>query len=289
MQAGPIKIDSAGSIWGAIQNSVGNCYFEMNSTTGAVITPASETACTVLGPPIVGGGAPDGSGNAWAAGSTSIVNVNSAGSVAAIAPSSAGCFANTSTSGHATTNSLLYDRISGKVWGYSDTGAGVMTDSGTLSFCDASSSTIPAITPPSFSLLTPGNPVTLNGLLINSAALDGAGNLWFITGGSFATGTATSISAFNGTINFSTWLAEISPSGTVLSPFNAGASTYGYQPAGLGVNVSANVIGQPAFFTDNSNAGILGIDNSGNIWAIDNYTRRLIKIGGMATPNTVNY
>jgi hypothetical protein len=260
----------------------------MNSS-GSVITPASETACTTLGGSVVGSGAPDGSGNAWASGSLSIVKVNSAGNVAATASSSPGCFATTSTSGHATTNSLVYDRVTGHVWGYSDTGAGVMTDGGTLSFCDASSSTIPTITPPSFSLLTVGNPVSLNGLLIDSAVLDGAGNLWFVTSGSFATGTATGITTFNGTINFSTWLGEISPSGAVLSPFNAGANTYGYQPTGLGMNVSANVTGQQAFFSVNSDAGLLGVDNAGNIWATDTYTRRVFKIPGLASANAVNY
>ena len=289
MQAGAIAVDAAGNIWGEIQNPTGNCYFEMNSS-GTVITPATETACTTLGPPIVGGGAPDGSGNAWAAGGSSIVKVNSAGNVAATAPSSPGCFATTSTSGYATTNSLAYDRVNGQVWGYSNTGAGVMTDGGVLSFCDSTPSTIPTITPPAFSLLTPGNPVSLNGLLINSAALDGAGNLWFISSGSFASGTATTDTAYKGTINFSTWLGEISPSGAVLSPFNPGANTYGYQPTGLGMNASANVTGQFATFGDNSGVALLGIDNAGNIWAVDAvYTRRVFKIPGLATANAVNY
>lgn len=288
MQAGPIAVDAAGNIWGKIQNPVGNCYFEMNSS-GTVITPASEAACTALGPPIVGAGAPDGSANAWAAGSLSIVKADSAGNVAATAPVTAGCFATTSTSGYATTTSLAYDRVTGHVWGRSQTGAGAMTDGGVLVGCDSSPSTIPTITPPSFSILTPGNPVSLNGLLINSAALDGAGNLWFTTGGSFATGTATSISTFNGTVNFSSWLGEISPTGVVLSPFNAGTGTYGYQPTGLGMNVSANVTGQTAFFTANPSATVLGIDNAGNIWATDTYTRQVLKISGLATANTVNY
>ena len=289
MQAGPIKIDAAGNIWGKIQNPVGNCYFEMNSS-GTVITPASETACPTLGPPVVGAGAPDGSGNAWASGSSSIVKVNSSGNVAATAPLSSGCFSAGSSSNYPSTTSLAYDRVNGQVWGYSQIGAGVMSDGGTLSFCDATPSTIPTITPPSFSLLTPGNPVSLNGLLIDSAALDGAGNLWFITSGSFATGTATSITTFNGTVNFSSWLGEISPSGAVLSPFNAGANTYGYQPTGLGMNVSANVTGQIAVFSPNSSMGLLGIDNAGNIWALDfTYARRVLKISGLATANTVNY
>jgi hypothetical protein len=85
-------------------------------------------------------------------------------------------------------------------------------------------------------------------------------------------------------------LGEISPSGAVLSPFNAGANTYGYQPTGLGMNVSANVTGQIAVFSPNSSMGLLGIDNAGNIWAIDaTYTRRVLKISGLATANTLNY
>jgi hypothetical protein len=288
VQAGPIAIDSTGNIWGKVQNPTGNCYFEMNSS-GTVITPATEAACTALGPPIVGGGAPDGTGSAWAAGSMAIVKANSSGNVAATAPTSAGCFATTSASGYGSTNSLVFDKVHSQVWGYSEIGAGVITDGGTTSFCDATPSTIPTITPPSFSLLTVGNPVSLNGLLIDSAVLDGAGNLWLATTGSFGSGTATTITTFNGTMNFSSWLVEISPSGAVLSPYNAGAGTYGYQPTGFGMNVSASVTGQTEFFSANSSVSLLGVDNSGNIWATDTYTRRVYKIPGMATANTVNY
>ena len=290
MQAGPIAIDSAGNIWGEVQNptSTASCYFEMNSS-GTVTTPATETACTTLGPPIVGGGAPDGSGNAWAGGTSSIVKVNSAGNVAATAPVSTGCFSPVATSGYADTSSLAYDRVNGQVWGYSEIGAGVISDGGTATFCDATPATMPTITPPSFSILTPGNPVSLSSLLINSAVLDGAGNLWLATGGSFATGTATGLTTFNGTVNFSAWLVEISPSGAVLSPYSAGTSTYGYQPTGLGMNASANVTGQTAILVADPNTSLLGVDNGGNIWAIDTYTRRLVKISGLATANTVNY
>lgn len=287
-QAGPIKIDSAGNIWGKIQDPIGNCYFELNSS-GTVITPASETACATLGAPIEGGGAPDGAGNAWAAGTLSIVKANSSGDVAATAPIAAGCFANTSVSGYGGTTSLYYDRVVGQVWGYSEIGAGVMSDGGISTFCDATPATIPTITPPSFAILTPGNPFTQNGLLINSAALDGAGNLWIATGGSFATGTATSLTTFSGTINFSAWLAEISPTGAVLSPYNAGTGIYGYQPTGVGTNASATVTGQTAFFIATPNTALLGIDNAGNIWATDTTTRRLLKIPGLATANAVNY
>jgi hypothetical protein len=84
-------------------------------------------------------------------------------------------------------------------------------------------------------------------------------------------------------------LGELSPSGTVLSPFNTGTGIYGYQPTGLGMNVSANVTGQTAIFSDNASAGLFGIDNSGNIWVSDIYARRLFKVSGLATANAVNY
>ena len=47
--------------------------------------------------------------------------------------------------------------------------------------------------------------------------------------------------------------------------------------------------------TKNFGAGIFAFphtvkpDAEGNIWAIDDYTRRLVKISGLATANTVNY
>jgi hypothetical protein len=288
VQAGAVAIDSAGNIWGKVPGSTGNCYYELNSS-GTVITPATETACAVLGQPVVGSGAPDGSGNAWASGALSIVKVNSAGNVAATAPTSSGCFSTTSSTGYATTTSLAYDRVGGQVWGYSETGAGVISDSGTASFCDATPATIPTITPPSISILTVGNPVSINGLLINSVALDGGGNLWLSTGGAFGTGTAATPATFNGTMSFSTWLVEISPTGAILSPYNAGSSIYGYQPTGVGMNGSANVTGETAFFGAGPNLSLFGVDNSGNIWALDIYTRRLVKIPGLATANTVNY
>jgi hypothetical protein len=289
-EVGPIKIDSAGNIWG--KTSTGNCYFEMTSgpSGGTMITPTGGTGCATLGGSITGkAAAPDGLGNLWAEGFSSIAEINSAGNVAATAPTSTGCFSPSSAE-YTSTNGLLYDYVHGQVWGYSDTGAGAITDSGSTVFCDASSSTIPAIVPPAFSLFTTGNSVSLNGLEINSATLDGAGNLWFTTNGVFATGTATSSTTFNGAVSNSAWLGEISPSGVILSPFNPGAGIYGYRPAGLGMNVSASVTGGTSAVTTNDpSMSIVGVDNAGNIWATDTYTRRVIKITGMATPNTVNY
>jgi hypothetical protein len=286
-QVGPIKIDSAGYIWG---KSPTNCYFEMNSSR-TVVTPAGGTACTTLGGSIDDKGAPDGSGNAWAASFSAIVKVNSSGNVAATATASLGCFATDQTTGdteYNTTNGVLYDAVTGHVWGYSDTGAGAITDGGSAVFCDGTSATFPAIAPPTNPMFTTGSPVTVNSLQVNSEVLDGAGNLWFYTDGVFATGTATGAYTYSGTVNYSSWLGEVNASGSVLSPFNAGTNTYGYQPAGLGMNVSASETGS-TFVTDQPSAGLLGVDNAGNIWATDTYTRRIIKISGLATANSVNY
>jgi hypothetical protein len=73
----------------------------------------------------------------------------------------------------------------------------------------------------------------------------------------------------------------------VLSPFNIGTGIYGSQPTGVGMNVSSNVT-NALITTDQPSIGLVGIDNAGNIWVSDTYTRRLIKVPG-AVANTVNY
>jgi hypothetical protein len=90
-------------------------------------------------------------------------------------------------------------------------------------------------------------------------------------------------------VTHSAWLGEISPTGAILSPFNPGAGVYGYQPAGLGMNVSANVASGTSVVTNDVSLSLAGVDSSGNIWATDTYTRRVLKISGMATANTTNY
>ena len=55
------------------------------------------------------------------------------------------------------------------------------------------------------------------------------------------------------------------------------------------MNASTNVTGETAIVGEGGGIGLLGVDNGGNIWAIDDYTRRLVKISGLATANTVNY
>jgi hypothetical protein len=38
-----------------------------------------------------------------------------------------------------------------------------------------------------------------------------------------------------------------------------------------------------------ASAALLGVDSSGNIWAEDIQTNKLLKISGLATANTMNY
>lgn len=294
-EAGPITVDALGNMWvSAPSTSTTGCYAELDKT-GAVITPASTSAfCTAIGIDY-SSFATDGSGNAWASGYLSIAKVNASGSLAATAPTSQSCFypANDVSVGsgayYLATVGLLYDHVNNQLWGYSETGAGAITDSGTAVFCDAGSSTMPIIAPYASTSTTPGDPYSAGSLLGTSAVLDGAGNLWFTTSGVAATGTVGSVAGtFNGTVTYSTYLGEISPSGVLLSPFDASTSTYGYQPAGLGANVTASSTGG-SISNESSSVSLLGVDSSGNIWALDSQTDKLLKISGMATANTVNY
>jgi hypothetical protein len=41
--------------------------------------------------------------------------------------------------------------------------------------------------------------------------------------------------------------------------------------------------------TDQPSMSVLGIDNSGNIWITDTYSRRVIKVQNLAAPNSINY
>jgi hypothetical protein len=74
----------------------------------------------------------------------------------------------------------------------------------------------------------------------------------------------------------------------LLTPFNAATSTYGFQPAGLGTNATATSTGG-SIFNQSESVSLLGVDRSGNIWALDSQSNKLLKISGLATANTVNY
>jgi hypothetical protein len=285
-QVGPIRVDSQGNVWGELPYSGSSCYFEMNSS-GTVTTPTG--ICTTVGFFLNQAPEPDGSGNAWFYGST-IAKANSAGVLAATAPTSQSCFYPSSslTSGQSyelLTDGILYDHVNNHLWGYSQTGAGAIMDGGTAVFCDVSP-TLP-VTPTTTSSTTVGSPFTGNSQLIGSVALDGAGNLWFLTSGVSASGTVTAYNSsanavsFSGTVTYSTNLGEISPSGTLLKS--------GIQPSGLGANGGATVT-NAAFTNEGNGASLLGVDNSGNIWAYDELSGRVIKISGTgAVANTMNY
>jgi hypothetical protein len=298
-QGGPIQVDAAGNIWGGtpyFYSAPSNCYFEMNSS-GTVITPTG-TFCSVTGITYVDTAALDGAGNAWALGETTIAKVNAQGNLAATAPNSQGCFyprsnATTTVSEESVTNNLLYDHAHGQVWGYSETGAGTITDAAAAVFCDYGSITLPVLPQYASTTTTVGSAFSGGSILITSAALDGAGNLWFVTGGIAETGvvassTGTTVATFTGTAKYSSYLGEVSSSGALLSPYNASTQTYGLQPTGFGSNVSASAT-NASISVEGATVGLLGIDRFGNIWAIDEETYKLLKITGLAAANTVNY
>jgi hypothetical protein len=293
-EAGPVAVDAEGNIWvnGPTTSSTA-CYSELNSS-GTNITPTSITAfCTALGSEVISA-TTDGSGNAWGLGPEAIAKVNSSGTEAATAPASQSCFypefdAFSSGDYDTETTSLRYDHVNNQLWGVSETGAGAVTDSGTALFCDAPSASMPFVAEYASSSTTPGAPYSAGSVLITSAVLDGAGNLWFTLGGVAATGTVGSTAGtFNGTVTYSTWLGEISPTGSLLTPLNTATPTYGLQPAGLGANVTATSAGD-SLVNSGASAELFGVDSSGNIWALDSQTEKVLKIGGLATANTVNY
>lgn len=286
-QVGTLYIDALNNIWA--DTPVG-CYVEMNSS-GTVITPSGNFCSTVgtLGEFF----ATDGSGNAWDYAGASISKVNAAGAFVVSAPSSQGCFyPQSSVSGgnyDLATVGIAYDHIHNQLWGYSQTGAGAVTNAGAAVFCDSGSSTLPVIPAYASTSTTPGAGFSTGSLLITSAVLDGAGNLWFTTGGLAASGVVGTVpGTFTGTVKYSSYLGEISPTGTLLTTYNAGSQIYGLQPAGLGVNVNGTST-NGSVLNDGSSVSLLGVDSGGNIWAVDYETNKFLKITGLAVANTVNY
>ncbi len=291
-QSGPIAVDALGNIWGANPYASTNCYFELNSA-GMNITPAG-TFCTASGVSSFDTAVVDGMGSAWALGYSTIAKVNAAGMLAATAPTSQGCFypqssATTTTAREAVTVDLLYDRVNNRVWGVSQTGAGTISDAGAAVFCDYGAASLPVLPKYGSPTTTPGAAYSGGSLLIGNSALDGAGNLWFVTGGVSATGVVGSgAGKFTGTATYASYLGEISAAGALVTPYNASNQTYGLQPAGFGANVTAaaNNVSVPA---SGPSVDLLGIDPFGNIWAVDAESYRIIKITGLAVANTVNY
>jgi hypothetical protein len=293
-QVDPIRVDALGNIWGITPYGSSNCYVELNSA-GTVITPVG-TFCASNDLTEV---APDGTGKAWGNGSQAIAQVNASGALSATATNSSGCIypstvaalANPTLSPYLETGSIEYDRVQNQLWGYSELGAGAVTDSGAAVFCDTGAATIPVI--PEYgpsALAAPGSGYSGGGLLISSGVLDGAGNFWYTTSGVNAHGiVGTTPGTFSGTASLQSYLNGIGPSGALLTTYNTGSNMYGVQPSGVGANATA--VAGNAYVSAEAAVGtaLLGVDSSGNIWVEDILSNRLIKVPGLATANSVNY
>ncbi len=289
-QVSPIAVDKLGNIFGATPYAYGStqCYVELNSM-GNISTP-SGNFCSGSGISSFDDIATDGLGSAWVLGYPTIAKVDTNGNLAATAPTSVGCFNPTGSGAGTTTENILYDHYNNQLWGYSELGAGTITDSGAAVFCDYGSTTLPVSASTRSTSTTPGSAFSASSRLISNAVLDGQGNLWFVTGGVVQSGTVVNASprTFTGTVTYSSYLSGVSPTGALLTPYNAANGTYGLQPAGLGTNATASVTNGSAAAAGIS-ASLLGVDNNGNLWAADILTNRLFKISGVAKANTVNY
>ena len=294
-----IGVDALGNIWGSSyydpSGTNSNCYFELNSS-GVNITPTGNF-CSSTGAYGFDTFALDGSGSAWAGDSTSISKVDASGNLAFNAPISQGCFypnsslpeGSTIADTEGTTQTLLYDHVNNHLWGISLTGAGTITDNNAAVFCDSGSTVLPVKPSTSSASTVPGDPFSASSLLIANAALDGAGNLWFASNGITQTGVVGDYdNTFTGNATYASYLGEITAAGTLGTPYNTTTNTYGLQPVGFGTNVTAAATDGNSTPISESVA-ILGIDVAGNIWAVDSQSYKLLKITGMATPNTKNY
>ena len=98
----------------------------------------------------------------------------------------------------------------------------------------------------------------------------------------------TTSGTYNGTATFATYLNGVSPTGSLLTTYNAGSQMYGMQPTGVGLNgtgtVSNGTVGAISL-----SAAVVGIDVNGTIWVEDFMSGRVIPITGVAQANTVNY
>ena len=262
------------------------------------ITPTTGNFCSTTGISNLSRGAVDGLGNAWAVGYSAIAKVNAAGALAATAPISQGCFypdatafssSNLNLAAESVTAEILYDHVHGQLWGHSYLGAGTITDAGAAVFCDFGATTLPVLPLYESTSTTPGSAYSAGSVLITTAKLDGAGNLWFVSGGATASGVVGTVAnTFTGSITYNSYLSEVSPTGALLTPYNASNQTYGLQPTGFGPNVTASGTNASVSPSEGS-VGLLGVDRFGNIWVADSATYKLLKITGLAVANTVNY
>jgi hypothetical protein len=293
---GTIAIDATGSVFGETPYGSSNCYFETNPS-GVVDTPAGNI-CTTIGANFRDI-TTDGAANIWLQGSSIIAKADTSGNLAVTAPTSKGCFYPTQNISHssnqeladeAVTIGLLYDHVNGHLVGRSETGVGAITDAGAAVFCTYGTA-MPALPVYRSTSTTPGDAYSAGSAVVVTGALDGAGNYFFVTGSTASTGVVGNVpDTFTGTATYSAFLGEISPTGAVLTPYNASTKVYGLQPSGFGTNATATSTNTAISPTGNESAFLLGVDKYGNIWGEDILNGNIIKItGGLATANIVNY
>ena len=211
---GPLVADNSGQLFGGAPYTSGNCYFAMSTASGnagTVDTPTGGNICISVLASTVNTFTSDGFGDIWIMGGSAIAKANTSGILVSTAPASQGCFylasnlgGNFTTDGfESITQSLAYDHVNGQLWGRSETGVGAVKNNGTAVFCDYGP-TMPALPEYSSTSTTPGDPYSAGGALMTGGVLDGAGNFFFITGSTAASGVVgNSSGTFTGSATYS--------------------------------------------------------------------------------------
>ena len=254
-----ITSDPSGNVWGIARGAGAGCYNEIGMS-GTTI-PAAGNFCGRNASNVVASAVSDGSGNIWMLGTSSVSKVSPAGDLVTNGVNTNGCFYFDGVVGDAgalnDALNMVYDRSQDHLWSIAPFSIGALRADGTQVFCGANGQNLPVIP-------IPQNGIPTKYLEAIDSTVDGAGNLWFATGGGAYNGsTFTPIGGLN----------ELDANGNLLTPFNASAGVYG-------LTVSPTL--QPGV----SSGGVqgLGIDAYGNIWATNNSTYTLTKIPGLAVP-----
>jgi streptogramin lyase len=223
---GTLAIDPSGNVW---TWAISGCYLEFKNDGTLLSFPyaTSGAACTVVNLPTAG--------NAFSVDGTGNIYIGSGYNPGILKFSNTGSLLSPATGfndGGIPAYVLLtvYDRAQQQVW------ATVMSRALHLLKSNGT-----AVSP------SAGFPLPHCVPLLEEAAVDGSGNLWFTD-------------AFGGSLN------EFDPSGNTLTPDSS--STCGYAISGTGTTYQ------------------LAIDASGNIWTTDYTNHYLIKVPGLASPKT---
>lgn len=262
-----LSIDPFGNLWIAGGGSTSSCYVKLNNS-GQVITPAGDF-CSKAGRTLIDD-ATDGSGNAWFYGTASVSKVSGNGAYLNSGVNTNGCFyfdpaaqippqTGFNVAAENLTYGIIYDRVQDQLWGIAATELGAIRADGTQVFCDTNGSHLPVI--PGYETKDANGVSTLGFLYNLAAATDGAGNLWFLTGG----GQVVASGKIQITGTTYRGLNEIASNGNLLTPFDASKAVFGLQP------LSGKTEG-------------IGIDGYGNIWTVDADKNTLTKVQGLATP-----